>query len=125
MAKILEKAEEHAKIIQLNTDIPVVDLHLSNLWEARRSLFKRWKRQKHNRKLKLEIAAITKKANQYGALLYRQNWDKACDQLQGNLSTKRTWHILRGLLDKNGQKWSKSKTSEKSYIHTQAPNKTY
>ncbi|KAH6925782.1 hypothetical protein HPB50_009876 [Hyalomma asiaticum] len=53
---------------------------------------------KHNRKLKKRIALITKQAEEYEDKLSRQNWLKLCDQLQGTLSTKRTWHILRALL---------------------------
>ncbi|KAH9370546.1 hypothetical protein HPB48_011439 [Haemaphysalis longicornis] len=67
---MLEQAEERAKIMQLNTDVPAVDLHLSHIWEAKRSILIQWKRQKHNRKVMLEIAAIPKKAEQHGILLY-------------------------------------------------------
>ncbi|KAH9367137.1 hypothetical protein HPB48_010995 [Haemaphysalis longicornis] len=124
LSKTLENAEEHTKIIQLNTDIPGVDRHLSYLWEAR-SLLKRWKRQKHNRKRKLNVATITKKAKEYGTVLSRQNWDKACDQLQGTLSKKTPGLSYEAYWRLPGQKFSKSKTAKKSSIHKQAPNKTY
>ncbi|KAH8025951.1 hypothetical protein HPB51_014284 [Rhipicephalus microplus] len=45
--------------IKLSEAIPVVDNHLLHLWEARRSLVRRWRRQKHNRELKIRIAELT------------------------------------------------------------------
>ncbi|XP_037572055.1 basic proline-rich protein-like [Dermacentor silvarum] len=45
--------------VQPSETTPAVDNHLLHLWEARHSLVRRWRRQKHNRKLKLRIAAPT------------------------------------------------------------------
>ncbi|KAH6920848.1 hypothetical protein HPB50_028164 [Hyalomma asiaticum] len=92
-------AERYTNVIQLNEDKPAVDSHLLHLWEARRALLKRWKRQKLNRRLKQRIASLTAQAQEYAEQLARQNWRAFCDQLQGTLSTKKTWHLLRALLD--------------------------
>ncbi|KAH7934435.1 hypothetical protein HPB52_024193 [Rhipicephalus sanguineus] len=44
------------KIIKTTEDIPAVDKYLLHLWDARRSLTKRWQKNKINRKLKVRIA---------------------------------------------------------------------
>lgn len=91
--------DENTKIYQTTADTPAIDNHLTHLWEARRGLTKRWRRQKLNRKLRLRIAEITEKANAYAKELYHNNWRTFCDSLRGTLSTKKTWNILRSLLD--------------------------
>ncbi|KAH6944309.1 hypothetical protein HPB50_002682 [Hyalomma asiaticum] len=92
-------AERCTKVVQVNEGKPAVDTHLLHLWEARRALLKRWKRQKLNRRLKQRIASLTAQAQEYAEQLARQNWRVFCDQLQGTLSTKETRHLLRALLD--------------------------
>lgn len=44
---------------QLSEATPEVDNHLLHLWEARHCLVRRWRCQKHNRKLKTRIAELT------------------------------------------------------------------
>ncbi|KAH7964291.1 hypothetical protein HPB51_027471 [Rhipicephalus microplus] len=62
---IASLADGHTKTIHLNEDNSAVDNHLLHLWEARRSLIKRWRRQKLNRKLKRRIAVLTRQAQEY------------------------------------------------------------
>ncbi|XP_072144452.1 uncharacterized protein [Dermacentor andersoni] len=95
---LLITAENHTKNIQLSTNTPAVDPHLLHHWEAKRSLLKRWKRQKLNRKLKQRIALLTIQDQDYAEQFTRQNWRTFCDRIQGTLSTKKTWHLLRALL---------------------------
>ncbi|XP_075526250.1 uncharacterized protein LOC142557953 [Dermacentor variabilis] len=104
LKKVLDTAERHTKTIQLNEVVPAVDTHLLHLWEARRTLLKKWKRQKLNKKLKKRIAFVTEPAQAYAETLGRQNWQAFCDKLQGTLSTKTTWHLLRSLLDNDATK---------------------
>lgn len=91
--------DKNTKIYQTTTDAPAIDTHLTHLWEARRGLTKRWRRQKLNKKLRLRIAKITEEVNAYSKELYNNNWRTFCDSLKGTLSTKKTWNILRSLLD--------------------------
>lgn len=72
---------------------------LLHLQEARRSLLRRWKGQRHNKRLRIRIALLNKEAAEYAAQLCRQNWLQICDAVQGRLSTSKTWHILRYLID--------------------------
>ncbi|KAG0410660.1 hypothetical protein HPB47_012216 [Ixodes persulcatus] len=66
-----------------------------------RSLTKRWKNQRLNRKLKIKIQKISHKAEEHAAELTRQNWYNLCDSVQGRLSSASTWKLLRALLDPN------------------------
>lgn len=108
----------HTKHIELTTETPAVDNHLDHLWTARRGLINRWRRQKHNRKLKQRIARITQQAMQYAQQLATQNWHTFCDQLGGTLSTKRAWHILRHLLGTTPPDRQKPQISTDSYTTT-------
>ncbi|KAG0441424.1 hypothetical protein HPB47_015951 [Ixodes persulcatus] len=85
--------------VKTTSAAPVIDPHLLHLWEARRGLTRRWRTRKHNQKLRKRIAEITLKAEQYAEELTQTNWYKLCDQLQGTLGTKRTWTLLRSLID--------------------------
>ncbi|KAH7935986.1 hypothetical protein HPB52_016226 [Rhipicephalus sanguineus] len=59
--------------VALTTNTPDVDKHLLHLWDDRRGLLRRWKRQKHNKKLGLKIAAVTGEAEEYATELSRRN----------------------------------------------------
>ncbi|KAH7963820.1 hypothetical protein HPB52_023143 [Rhipicephalus sanguineus] len=93
-----EAADQATKRIQTTPKNPAIDNHLLHLWEARRSLTKRWKKQRHNRKLRERIAQLTEAANAYSQELCTANWRSLCDSLRGNLSTKKTWALLRNML---------------------------
>lgn len=96
--------------IATTIETPAVDGHLLHLWEARRSLTKRWKRQRHNRKLKIRIAQLAQEASEYARQLQETNWLQFCDDLKGTLSTKRTWAILRSMIDPAGTRTTTSRT---------------
>ncbi|KAM7303068.1 uncharacterized protein ISCGN_018576 [Ixodes scapularis] len=102
--QVMEEVTKHTKTIQLTSDNPEVDPHLLHLWEARQGLLKRWKKQKRNRKLKVRIALLTREAEEYAEKLGIQNWNQLCDRLQGTLSNRKTWAILRSLLAKTESK---------------------
>ncbi|KAH7980208.1 hypothetical protein HPB49_013802 [Dermacentor silvarum] len=63
------------------------------------SLTKRWKRQRHNRKLARRIAELNDEISEYVAKLSKENWLQVCDGLQGQLSVGKTWQLLRHLID--------------------------
>lgn len=96
--------------VYTTTKAPNVDTKLLHLWEARRSLVKRWKRQKLNRKLKLRIANLTEEAARYAAELCKQNWLELCDGLSGTLGASNTWRLLRYLIDPTKSKGETTKT---------------
>lgn len=77
------------------------------MWTALRSLRKRWKANKHNKPLRKKIAELTQKTEKYATELATTRWGQMCDNLRGTLSMKRTWSLLRHLLDP-----SQSKTAQ-------------
>ncbi|XP_075540046.1 uncharacterized protein LOC142574946 [Dermacentor variabilis] len=82
---IIGAADGHTRTIQLDEDYPAVDNHLLHLWEARRSLLKRWRRQKLNRKLQRRIALLSMQAQEYAEQL---NYGVTKEQLLQELQTK-------------------------------------
>ncbi|KAH9367359.1 hypothetical protein HPB48_010154 [Haemaphysalis longicornis] len=81
--------------LHTSTDNPCMDTHLLHIWEARRSLQKRWKKQRHNRKLRQRIAQLTENAANYARELCRESWLSLCDAMDNHVSTSKTWKILR------------------------------
>ncbi|KAH7965623.1 hypothetical protein HPB49_009002 [Dermacentor silvarum] len=60
--------------VELSEATPAVDNHLRHLCEARHNLVCRSRRQKHNRQLKIRIAALTQETHEYAAQLADSNW---------------------------------------------------
>ncbi|XP_075526253.1 uncharacterized protein LOC142557958 [Dermacentor variabilis] len=94
-----EFVKKFTEKITTTTQIPFADSRLSYMWAARHGLARRWKRQRHNKKLRRRIHALNKQVTEYAEQLCRENWMKKCDDLQGTLSTKKTWKLLRHLID--------------------------
>ncbi|KAG0417590.1 hypothetical protein HPB47_005493 [Ixodes persulcatus] len=103
------RLDRHTRTLTTTPDAPDIDSHLLHLWEARRGLTKRWRRQRHNRKLKLRIAQLTVDAATYAANLTGQNWNTLCDKLNGTLGTARTWSLLRHLIQPGQAKSDRAK----------------
>lgn len=95
----LELVEKYTQKIATTLQTPCVDAKLAHLWEARHSLTRRWKKQRHNKKLRKRIHDLNKQAAEYASKLCRENWLSVCDGLQGTLSTRKTWCLLRHLID--------------------------
>ncbi|KAH7964743.1 hypothetical protein HPB49_001112 [Dermacentor silvarum] len=85
--------------VQLSEATPAVDNHLRHLWEARHSLVRQWRRQKHNRQLKIRIAALTQEADEYAAQLADSNWVERCNTAAKQMSNRNTWRLFRALID--------------------------
>ncbi|KAH7931897.1 hypothetical protein HPB49_025800 [Dermacentor silvarum] len=85
--------------LQLSEATPEVDNHLLHLWEARHCLVRRWRRQKHNRKLKIRIAELTQRAAEYAAQLADSNWVDRCNTAARQMSSRSAWRLFRALID--------------------------
>ncbi|KAH9380929.1 hypothetical protein HPB48_008410 [Haemaphysalis longicornis] len=90
--------------LHTNTDNPCVDTHFLCIWEAMRSLQKRWRKQRHTRKLRIPITQHTEKAAKYARELCRESWLSLCDVMGNHVSTSKTCKILRYLLDPSTSK---------------------
>ncbi|KAH7951115.1 hypothetical protein HPB52_004746 [Rhipicephalus sanguineus] len=108
-----EKTQKYTKEMQLTLEKPAADPHLLHLWEARRSLIRRRKKQKRNRVLKKRIAELTRQADKYADELARHNWNQMCDRLQGTLGTRKTWNILKSMLSTTESKTNSRKNLAK------------
>ncbi|KAM7314956.1 uncharacterized protein ISCGN_004740 [Ixodes scapularis] len=113
VSRLVQDVQTHTKNIETSTTTPCVDTRLLHLWEARRSLIKRWKKQKLNRKLKKRIARLTEDAAQYASELCKENWLSLCDGMCDTLSTYKTWKLLRYLIDPAKSKTTSQHTMDK------------
>lgn len=90
-------------------DSPATDSRLLHMWDAHASLLRRWRRQRHNKKLRRRIEALAREIESHSHALARQQWSQLCDGLNGQMSSKKTWHLLRHLIDPGTSKSSAQK----------------
>lgn len=102
--EIKQAKNKHTKAYSQTEDQPAADKHISHCWEARTALVKRWKKNKTNRKLRKRINQLNKHIQTYSAQLRHEQWMETCEQLQGTLSTGKTWRILRALINPDATK---------------------
>lgn len=80
-------------------DLEVIDSRLLHMWEAKRSLQERWKRQRHNRTLRRRIARLNRDIEDHAFQLCKTQWEEVCNGMENQLGMAKTWHLLRHLLD--------------------------
>lgn len=85
--------------VEAPDDVNSVDPRLAHLMEAKRSLQKRWRRQRHNRTLRKKVAALGKEIERYSRQLCAQQWYAMCSEADGQLHRGGTWALLRHLMD--------------------------
>ncbi|KAH6930337.1 hypothetical protein HPB50_012884 [Hyalomma asiaticum] len=66
---LLDDIASHTQTITTSPNTPTLDTRLAHLWEAFHSIQERWKRQRHNRKLKRRLAAIQGKITAHAEAL--------------------------------------------------------
>ncbi|KAL3226194.1 hypothetical protein MRX96_049016 [Rhipicephalus microplus] len=98
-AKLLAATEGATEEIDAPEEIETMDPRLAHLLEARRSLQKRWRRQRHNRKLRKKIAELGREIERHSRQLCSQQWFSLCSQADGQLHRGGTWKLLRQLMD--------------------------
>lgn len=69
---LLTEAQQATTEIETTDDMPNMDSRLAHLLEARNSLKRRWKSQRHNRKLRKRIAVLNREIEKHCAVLCRQ-----------------------------------------------------
>ncbi|XP_077528038.1 uncharacterized protein LOC144139615 [Haemaphysalis longicornis] len=90
--------------VEADEGTPQVDSRLAHLLEARSSLRARWKRQRHNRRLRKRIALLNTEIEKHSEVLCRQQWQVVCQEADGQIHKSRTWYLLRHLLDESKTK---------------------
>lgn len=96
MRTIADATTEH----EADEETPQLDSRLAHLLDERRSLQERWKKwRKTNRRLPTKIAKLGLEIASYSKKLCTQRWREVCSEADGQLHKKRTWRLLRCLLD--------------------------
>ncbi|KAH7959409.1 hypothetical protein HPB49_010918 [Dermacentor silvarum] len=67
-------------------------------------LFDEWLRRRHSNKLWRCIAKLEREIEAHTSTLERQQWGQIYNSLNGQLGWKKTWHLLRHLLDPGNTK---------------------
>ncbi|XP_077534660.1 uncharacterized protein LOC144146594 [Haemaphysalis longicornis] len=98
-ARLKEATNKATKEVEATGDIETMDSRLAHLLDARRSLQRRWRRQRHNRKLRKKIAELGREIERYSKQLCAQQWFALCNQVDGQLHRSGPWKILRQLMD--------------------------
>lgn len=97
--QIQQCKKKHTKSPTQHEGEPATDKHLLHCWEAREALIKRWKRNKTNRSLRKRISELNAHIQDYTNQLLKKQWTDLCNSLQGQLSVKKTWQLIRHLLN--------------------------
>lgn len=66
--------KDATQTVEAEPEATMLDSRLAHLMEARNSLRRRWKRQRHNRKLRKRIAQLNRDIEHHSAVLCRQQW---------------------------------------------------
>ncbi|XP_077553737.1 uncharacterized protein LOC144168670 [Haemaphysalis longicornis] len=103
-ASLVSAAKDATTEVEVPEKADRVDPRLAHLVEARRSLQRRWKRQRHNRTLRKRVAALGKEIERYSRQLCAQQWYAMCSEADGQLHRGGTWALLRHLMDETKSK---------------------
>lgn len=85
----------------MDPDIPSdrVDSNLQHLWQAYRSIQRRWLHNKHNRALSRERAELDNTIQSYPKQLTQEQWHQIGDKMLEALRSGHTWTLLRHILN--------------------------
>ncbi|KAL1471088.1 hypothetical protein MTO96_040105, partial [Rhipicephalus appendiculatus] len=110
--------KDATQTVEAEPEATMLDSRLAHLMEARNSLRRRWKRQRHNRKLRKRIAQLNRDIERHSAVLCRQQWHAVCQEADAQLHKGKTWRLLRHLLNdhttKGAQHYLLNKTIHKA-----------
>ncbi|KAL3217951.1 hypothetical protein MRX96_031870 [Rhipicephalus microplus] len=96
-----------------------MDPRLAHFLEARRSLQKRWRRQRHNRKLRKKIPELGREIERHSRQLCSQRWFALCSQADGQLHRGGTWKLLGQLMNET-KSCEYQRTRMAQILHTTA-----
>ncbi|XP_077544867.1 uncharacterized protein LOC144158081 [Haemaphysalis longicornis] len=91
--------------VETDEEMQQIDSRLAHMIEARQSLQRRWRRQRHNRTLRKRVAELGSAIEKYSRELCTQHWHAICSEADGQLHQGRTWKLPRHLLDETKSKW--------------------
>ncbi|XP_049522619.1 uncharacterized protein LOC125945090 [Dermacentor silvarum] len=120
-----QKADVKAATKEIETDLPVqsMDSRLAHMLEAKQSLTRRWKEQRHKRRLRKRISSLNRLIEEYCTQLSNQQWNEVCDAEDGRINSGTTWHLLKHLLDRTRTKADQGRTLNR-IMHEELKNTT-
>ncbi|KAH7935339.1 hypothetical protein HPB52_006419 [Rhipicephalus sanguineus] len=99
ITSLQEHVQATTREVETTADLHTTDSRLLHMWDAHAGLLRRWRRQRHNKKLRRRLETLAREIENHRLALAQQQWGQLCDGLNGQMSSKRTWHLLRQLLD--------------------------
>lgn len=109
ITSLQEHVQATTREVETTADLHTTDSRLLHMWDAHAGLLRRWRRQRHNKKLRRRLETLAREIENHSLALAQQQWGQLCDGLNGQMSSKRTWHLLRQLLDPCSSKLSAQK----------------
>ncbi|XP_077559615.1 uncharacterized protein LOC144174415 [Haemaphysalis longicornis] len=85
---VTKTAEEATTEIQTDDNIDRMDSRLAHLLEAKKTLKKRWLKQRTNRRLRKKIAERNKQIEKHCRVLGAQQWNKAYNEADGQMAVQ-------------------------------------
>ncbi|KAL1442446.1 hypothetical protein MTO96_046416, partial [Rhipicephalus appendiculatus] len=102
--RVTKVADSVTAELDVEEEVPQIDSKLAHMIEARQSLQRRWKKQRHNRRLRKRVAELGRAIEKYSRELCTQQWHATCNAADGQLHKGQTWKLLRHLLDDKSTK---------------------
>lgn len=97
--KIIDATQTATDELEVDEVLEIVDSHLIGLWRKKRDIEEKIRNKRWDRNLRKRIAILNKQIEEYSLQLTKQNWGNICDQMNRELSSAKTWKLLRHLLD--------------------------
>ncbi|XP_077564270.1 uncharacterized protein LOC144179700 [Haemaphysalis longicornis] len=114
--RIASAADSVTAELEVEENVKQVDSKLAHMIEAKQSLQRRWKRQRHNRRLRKRVAELGRATEKYSRELCSQQWYATCSAADGQLHKGQTWKLLRHLLhDKSTRGHQQHKLAQTIY----------
>lgn len=113
--KIKEVMKKNTREVKLTLKYPAADNKLMAMWDERRKLTRRWKRQRYNRKIGKRVTEMDRQIEEYAQQLARHNWEQRCEDMKKGkgLGNKDTWALLNYLVDPTKMRSEGSKTMQR------------
>ncbi|XP_075559758.1 uncharacterized protein LOC142591316 [Dermacentor variabilis] len=122
--EIKKDAARATKEVTTDLEVDRMDSRLAHLLEAKHALLKRWKTQRHNRRLRKKICDINKVMEAHCKVLCKQQWNELCNSVEGQLKNGKSWGLLRHLLHDGNTKSNQKRALAKA-VHLATDSTPY
>ncbi|KAH7955931.1 hypothetical protein HPB52_005156 [Rhipicephalus sanguineus] len=90
ITSLQEHVQATTREVETTADLHTTDSRLLHMWDAHAGLLRRWRRQRHNKKLRRRLETLAREIENHSLALAQQQWGQLCDGLNGQMSSKRT-----------------------------------